>query len=114
MENGIRKGYAALAPQLGDAQASTDDPNQNTVISFRKLPGLRLAMLRDDLFPAPGSWPTTKQVALVGRSNRPYANNQPTHRLRLDRYDDVDFEQLREKMVADGLWVLAGTECVKS
>ena len=56
----------------------------------------------------------TKQVALVGRSNRPYANNQPTHRLRLDRYDDVDFEQLREKMVADGLWVLAGTECVKS
>lgn len=40
--------------------------------------------------------------AVVGRSTRPNRD----HRLRLDRYDEHDFDSLRDAMRADGLWLL--------
>ena len=46
-------------------------------------------------------------VALFGRSHRPDKNPVGSHRLRLDRYDEFDFDLLKEARVADGLWRLS-------
>ena len=63
-------------------------------------------MLPTGLFPPPGEYSAHRAYALVGRSLRPDLDPKRSHRLRLDRYDEVDFENLREAMVKDGLWLL--------
>ena len=40
------------------------------------------------------------------RAARPDLDPKRSHRLRLDRYDEIDFDNLKAQMVKEGLWVL--------
>ena len=96
-----------LAPEAVSAH-----PNSTAVIAFKgrwcDANGcLRLGMLPKNLFPPPGEYPRMRDVALLGRSSRPDKNPVGSHRLRLDRYDEFDFDNLQAQMVADGLWRLS-------
>ena len=115
MFQGYGKALGSSAPQLEgglSAQALAEQPSSTAVAAFRSPEWcqglqdgcLRLALLPMDLFPppVPGAFAAAaaNSTALVGRSPRPDRG----HRLRLDRYDEVDFDTQREAMVADGLW----------
>mmetsp|Transcript_48348 Transcript_48348/g.104740 ORF Transcript_48348/g.104740 Transcript_48348/m.104740 type:complete len:427 (+) Transcript_48348:161-1441(+) len=63
---------------------------------------LTLGLLPAGLFPAGAADAKAKPQALVRRSARPDA----AHRLRLDRYDERDFDNLTAAMKRDGLWLL--------
>ena len=69
---------------------------------------LRIALLPTAQFPPPfaGAYRSANTTALVGRSQRPDRG----HRLNLDRYDERDFEILRDAMIEDGLWLLDGKD----
>ena len=62
-------------------------------------------MLPHDKFPPAGQYVGSKGTALVGRSARPDLDPKRSHRLRLDRYDEVDFDNLRGAMATEGLWL---------
>ena len=66
---------------------------------------LRIGMLPIDRFPAGGSYVSNKATAIVGRTPRPDLDPARSHRLRLDRYDEKDFSDVRAAMEKDGLWV---------
>ena len=119
-------GYTKLLkddqPQLEvparDPTANAANPNSTAVVALRKrswcephaLGCLRIGMLPMDRFPGPGDFSAMRATALVGRSPRPDLDPKRSHRLRLDRYDDIDFEDLKTRMVADGLWMLEANE----
>ena len=91
------------------AEANALEPQKTAFVALRGAGGLRLAMLPSNLFPNAGSFTgdrATRAEALVGRVVRPDQDPARSHRLRLDRYDEVDFEQMRAAMVSAGLWVL--------
>ena len=100
------------------AQLAADRPNATAILALTgatwcgdKTRGddgacLRLGLLPANLFPPPDGYPAVRDVALAGRTIRPNKDPTRSHRLRLDRYDEVDFDTLREAMVADGLWRL--------
>ena len=93
------------------AALNAEQPNATAVIRLKgKLctggDCLRLGQLPANLFPAPGAYPTFQSEAMVGRTNRPDKDPKRSHRLRLDRYDETDFDNLKEAMTAEGLWLL--------
>ena len=63
-------------------------------------------MLPFDKFPGAGAYPGAAASALVGRTARPDLDPKRSHRLRLDRYDEQDFDDLRAAMIKEGLWLL--------
>ena len=67
---------------------------------------VRVAQLPFDLFPPPGLYHAYAKTALVGRTPRPDKDPARSHRLRLDRYDEQDFSELKQAMMEDNLWVL--------
>ena len=89
-------------------------PNATAIVSLRKrawcqperLGCLKIGMLPADRFPAAGQYEGARRTALVGRSPRPDLDPRRSHRLRLDRYDEKDFDDLRAAMRRDGLWNL--------
>ena len=96
-----------------DPEHAASSPNQTNLITLNERRWCRggdadasrcltLGMMPRDLFPPPGAFPPYRGSALVGRSERPSRD----HRLRLDRYDERDFTELKAAMVADGLWLL--------
>ena len=120
MFQGFGKLFESAAPQL-DApagltpQALVTSADTTAVVAFRPSQltcgaattsdsCLRIALLPTAQFPPPfaGAYRAANATALVGRSQRPDRG----HRLNLDRYDERDFESLREAMVEDGLWLL--------
>jgi hypothetical protein len=97
------------------AQSNLAHPNSTSVISLRHRnfcagggsdSCLRIGQLPADRFPPAGHFPQHRAHAIIGRSARPDLDPKRSHRLRLDRYDEVDFENLRTQMVKDGLWLL--------
>lgn len=66
---------------------------------------VRVAQLPFDLFPPPGLYRAYAKTALVGRTPRPDKDPARSHRLRLDRYDEQDFSELKQAMMEDNLWV---------
>ena len=102
------------------AEANVAHPNGIAVIRLRHpkwcasdgtvegtaRPCMRLGQLPADLFPLAGDFPPHRMHAIIGRSARPDLDPKRSHRLRLDRYDDIDFDNLRKQMVSDGLWLL--------
>lgn len=110
----MAKLFAVAGPQLEGLtpEANANLMNQSAYLTFKKFPGLRMGMLPAQLFPNPPpseTPPQTKAVALVGRAPRSY-NNRPSHRIRLDRYDDDDFQEQRMGMSTEGLWLLRPEE----
>jgi hypothetical protein len=104
--------FDLAGPGPTSAAAVAASPNATAVVTLKgRWCGddacLRLGMLPKDLFPPPGEYPAVRGVALLGRSHRPDKNPVGSHRLRLDRYDEFDFDLLKEAMVADGLWRLS-------
>ena len=105
---GYDKLYRSSNPRLeGDmsAAANAARPNVTSLVSLalpRGGPRLSIAQLPSALFPPAGEYAAHAASALVGRSARPHRS----HRLRLDRYDDEDFDGLRKAMKDDGLWRL--------
>ena len=69
-------------------------------------PCMRIGMLPHDKFPPPGGFPDARTTAFVGRAARPDLDPKRSHRLRLDRYDERDFDNLVAAMKAQGLWLL--------
>lgn len=67
---------------------------------------LRIGHLPFDRFPPPGLYRAYRSSALVGRTPKPDNDPARSHRLRLDRYDEIDFSNLKQAMVEDGLWVM--------
>lgn len=69
---------------------------------------LKIGMLPANAFPAPGVYRASADdaAALVGRSAKPDLDPKRSHRLRLDRYDEIDFDDLKGQMVKDGLWLI--------
>ena len=64
---------------------------------------LRVGLMPDELFPTTGAaYREAAATALIARSTKPTFRD----RLRLDRYDDTDFDELRTAMKADHLWFL--------
>ena len=103
--------------QPPSAQLAADHPNATAVLTLKGAAWcgddgtcLRLGLLPAHLFPPPSGYPAVRDVALVGRTVRPNKEPARSHRLRLDRYDEVDFDQLREAMLADGLWRLGSSQ----
>ena len=100
----------------GGPTANALSPNRTALISLRRRPWcaqkgagcLQVGMLPHDLFPHPGAYhPSAKgRAPLVGRSPKPDLDPKRSHRLRLDRYDQKDFDDLRAAMVSDRLWLL--------
>ena len=103
--------FALEAPATAALNAA--QPNATAVIRFQGKQlcfggddCLRLGQLPANLFPSPGAYSTFKAEAIVGRTNRPDHDPKRSHRLRLDRYDEIDFDNLKEAMTAEGLWLL--------
>ena len=101
----------ALTPELNVARANTS----TSVVSLRNQRFcrggggcLRIGHLPFGLFPPPGLYRAYAKTALVGRTPRPDKDPARSHRLRLDRYDDIDFTNLQQAMMEDGLWKLSG------
>ena len=94
------------------AQLAADRPNATAILRLAATwcgddgACLRLGLLPANLFPPPNGYHAVRDVALTGRTIRPNKDPTRSHRLRLDRYDEVDFDTLREAMLADGLWRL--------
>lgn len=109
---GYPKLFFQSSPQLEaplTPEGNAANPNQTAVVILRKKKWcteagwcLHIGMLPMNLFPVQGKYPQSKSTALIGRSIRPKVR----HRLRLDRYDDEDFDSLRINMMNDGLWLL--------
>ena len=94
--------------QTADGAAQATD--QTTLIELRRgHKELRLALLPMDRFPNAKHFPMYRTTAIVGRVVRPEKDPTRVHRLRLDRYDDVDFDEMREAMQSMGLWQLNAT-----
>lgn len=128
--NGYPKLLRSSAPRLEhpvSAQESAADPHSTAVAILRGARGLRLGLLPRHQFPpafmfgknaeSSGDSPTQpddassrRASALVGRIVRPDKDPRRSHRLRLDRYDERDFDEMRSAMIAAGLWVLAPSE----
>ena len=95
------------------AQLAADRPNATAILRLGATwcgddgACLRLGLLPANLFPPPNGYPAVRDVALTGRTIRPNKDPTRSHRLRLDRYDEVDFDTLRVAMLADGLWRLS-------
>ena len=113
----VRGSSPVLEEPARDPFANANDPNRTAVVSLRKhswcqpasLGCLTIGMLPSDLFPAPGQYAAVRDRALVGRTPRPDIDPRRSHRLRLDRYDERDFSDLRGAMEKDGLWVVGAT-----
>jgi len=109
IEMGYNKLFNELRPQLAlgvtpaDAAAAKDEP---TLITVRGYKGLQVALLPKARFPNAFEFPNFKETAFVGRVVRPEKDPKRTHRLRLDRYDEVDFDEMRQATKAMGLWLL--------
>ena len=105
---GYVKQWAASRPRLeGGAMLNEASPNVTaTAVLGKRWCGadgcLKLGLLPADRFPKPGASSHVRASALVGRAERPNRN----HRLRLDRYDEQDFEVLEAAMRREGLWML--------
>ena len=78
------------------------------------LHGLRIGYLPSDKFPLakpPGTAPPAGyEAAFLKRLWRQPKDGSRTHRLRLDRYDETDFDDMRDNMKAEGLWLLTDSE----
>lgn len=108
---GYQKQWADSRPTLEGGLTPTmtvEQPNVTAVVSLKtkrwcvEQDCLRLGMLPLDRFPPPGAYPMNRDAAIFGRSVRP---GGARHRLRLDRYDEMDFEGLKTAMTAEGLWL---------
>ena len=112
-------------PQLEDPftrnpSGNAADPNRTAIVSLNKRVWcqvssggcLRIGMLPSDQFPSAGMYhgKTHSPKARVGRMARPDLDPKRSHRLRLDRYDEKDFDDLRKAMVNAGLWMLPLSE----
>ena len=96
------------------AEAVVENANSTSVIHLQgrgfcktseDLGCLRIGMLPLDRFPAGGGYAANKANAIVGRTPRPDLDPARSHRLRLDRYDEKDFSDVKAAMEKDGLWV---------
>jgi len=101
---GYQKTYKASSPSLDggltpqQVAAQTDEALAFVSLSH----GPKIGMLPTALFPPPN---TRMPASLIARSEK-HPDGEARHRLRLDRYDEVDFDHLRAAMVKDGLWFL--------
>jgi len=120
MFQGYAKLFDSSSPFLENTTAVrlASEPEANAMVSLRNpswcedkamAPGscLRIGLLPITLFPpqAAGLFQANNATALVGRAARPDRGN----RLRLDRYDEIDFDAQRTKMEEEGLWLLGGS-----
>ena len=105
---------SALTPELSVARANTT----TSVLELRSKRFcrggdggcLRIGQLPYDRFPPPGLYRAYRSTAFVGRTPRPDKDPARSHRLRLDRYDEIDFSNLKHAMMEDGLWMMDGAE----
>lgn len=63
-----------------------------------------MALLPLNAFPLPNRFLDDRDSALMGRVDKPPPT--PTHRLRLDRYDEADMGGLQSRMKEAGIWFL--------
>ena len=98
---------------MRDPATNAAQPNKTAILNLGRkwcrpeaLGCLKVGMLPADRFPAAGQYGGAQSAALVGRSPKPDLDPKRSHRLRLDRYDDQDFDDLRGAMVRDKLWLL--------
>lgn len=109
----IRNGHARLEGGLTPRENALK-PNGTAVVELThgpkrwcdSKPCLRIGMLPHDRYPPPGQFPDARQTAFVGRAVRPDVDPKRSHRLRLDRYDNQDFDDLVAAMKAQSLWLL--------
>ena len=110
----LRGGQARLERGLTALQNALR-PNSTAVVEVlrsrahrwcKEEPCMRIGMLPHDKFPPPGGFPDARTTAFVGRAARPDLDPKRSHRLRLDRYDERDFDNLVAAMKAQGLWLL--------
>lgn len=120
IEGGYNKLFNDLRPRLEGGMTAEEAAAQHAcgeqlrrpcaVVTLQRYVGLRIGLLPASLFPSASAYRRANSTALVGRVLRPNLDPLRSHRLRLDRYDDVDFDQLREAMVSAGLWLLPQSE----
>ena len=114
----VKDSQPGLVEPARNAYANAAQPNTTAIVALRRrswcepaqLGCLQIGMLPMDRFPGPGQFPELRATALVGRSPRPDLDPKRSHRLRLDRYDEIDFDNLKAQMVTDGLWLLEAHE----
>ena len=73
---------------------------------------LTVGMLPFNQFPRHGQWEMLRREALVYKGPSTKVSGQTTfrgHRLRLDRYDEVDFENMVASLKSEGLWLLSSS-----
>ena len=113
--NGYPKLLRSSAPKLdplsapGGVEEAASHPDRTHVAVLKGARGLRLGMLPRDLFPPaflyePSSG-AERKAALVGRVVRPNPDPARSHRLRLDRYDETDFEDMVSTLKSIGAWI---------
>jgi hypothetical protein len=114
INNGFGKRYSGCHPQLQDGVRHHDVADANfsevAVISLDQcLSGLKLGLLPASFFtpvplygPSGVAGPQRLLGSIFGRSSKPAQRD----RLRLDRYDAQDFDEIVQAMKADGLWFL--------
>jgi len=118
---GYNKLFSGMGPKLEGgitAEANSEPVTQNTLVKVRMgagvLHGLRIGYLPSDKFPLakpPGTAPPAGyEAAFLKRLWRQPKDGSRTHRLRLDRYDETDFDDMRDNMKAEGLWLLTDSE----
>jgi len=110
IEMGYNKLFTELRATLQGgltAAAVAAQTSETALVSLGgKHKGLTLALLPRDTFPNAFEYLKHKATAFVGRVVRPEKDPKRTHRLRLDRYDEIDFDDMRSAMIKDGLWAL--------
>ncbi|KAL1504249.1 hypothetical protein AB1Y20_010658 [Prymnesium parvum] len=103
-------------------KANTERSNATTVIELsRHFKGcaadvkvcVRIGLLPYDKFPRHGVWRKLRSTALVYTGPSTKASRKRKfrgHRLRLDRYDEVDFDNMVASLKSEGLWMLNSTD----
>lgn len=106
IHNGFGKHYDGCGPKLDGGLTATDMVNSTEAASLT-LTGcerLKLGLLPGSFFhagPLYGPSGQPRPTSLIARSPKPSQRD----RLRLDRYDSQDFEELKAAMVSDRLWI---------
>uniref|UniRef100_A0A7S0L4Y5 Nucleotide-diphospho-sugar transferase domain-containing protein n=1 Tax=Coccolithus braarudii TaxID=221442 RepID=A0A7S0L4Y5_9EUKA len=109
---GYDKSFRAARPTLTGGRTPADvaaSPSQLAIVTLGKSSVcgataslcLSVGLLPADVFPGADYKASAHPLALVGRVNRPEAR----HRLRLDRYDELDFDSLVREMRKQDMWL---------
>lgn len=102
----FNKMFRERRPRLHAGLTAAEVATQREQTASLTFAGIEMGLLPADRFPRADLYVRSKETALVGRTARPEMDPTRTHRLRLDRYDERDFDELREAMSKDGLWLL--------